>query len=375
MKYIGYYSPVSKLPMRSVSLAARNKMDYTISVLNKLHYTVEVISPATTILGSQGVRGSFDSISDNVKLKLFSMFPNKNRLTAILNNKLTKIKLFLFLLRHTSKNEPVLVYHSLATSKIIRWAKKIKGFKIILELNEIYSDVSNSLKKRRKEELKIINVANGFLFANDLMNKEFNKNGLPYAVEYGVYSKAQLVSQRFKDGKIHVVYAGTLDPDKGGAEAAAEAAIYLPENYHIHILGFGDSNQKMNILKVIDNLKLRTKCGISYDGVLDGKDFIKFLQKCHIGLSTQNPNAAFNDTSFPSKILTYLANGLQVVSVNIPAISESKIASAITFYNRQTPKEIAHAIESVENFNPRFDILKKLDEKLENDLSKLFSKI
>ena len=50
---------------------------------------------------------------------------------------------------------------------------------------------------------------------------------------------------------------------------------------------------------------------------------LKFIQKCQIGLCTQNIDAAFNTTSFPSKILSYMSNGLEVVGVNIAAIKNS----------------------------------------------------
>ena len=64
-------------------------------------------------------------------------------------------------------------------------------------------------------------------------------------------------------------------------------------------------------------------------------------------MNTHNPNAAFNATSFPSKILTYLANGLAVVSIRIPAIEQSEVGKYLFYYERQTPQEIAAAIMSV----------------------------
>ncbi len=59
----------------------------------------------------------------------------------------------------------------------------------------------------------------------------------------------------------------------------------------------------------------KTKCKITYDGAFYVKKYYEFLQKCHIGLSTQNPYEPFNNSSFPSKVLVYMANGLRVVSV------------------------------------------------------------
>lgn len=48
------------------------------------------------------------------------------------------------------------------------------------------------------------------------------------------------MSERHKDNKVHVVYSGTLDPNKGGAMAAVGVAASLPSTYRVHILGFGN---------------------------------------------------------------------------------------------------------------------------------------
>lgn len=68
-------------------------------------------------------------------------------------------------------------------------------------------------------------------------------------------------------------------------------------------------------------------------------------------MSTQDPSAAFNSTSFPSKILVYLANGLKVVSIRIPAIEQSAVVDSLVFYDKQTPEKIAEAILSASKDN------------------------
>ena len=96
------------------------------------------------------------------------------------------------------------------------------------------------------------------------------------------------------------------------------------------------------------------KAKITYDGLLSGEEYIKFIQSCDIGLSTQNPNGKYNDTSFPSKILSYMANGLRVVSVRIPVVEESGIGKCVCYYDEQTPENIAKAIKSID-FSEEYD--------------------
>lgn len=372
IKYIGFYNVNEIKPNRSISLAGRNKMDYTISVLKDIFQSVEILSPACVVNNS--AKGGNIKLQEGVSLRLFRNISPYNRFCKFFNYYYSQLQLFVYLLKNVRQNDRVLVYHSLTYKKFIIWAKKIKHFKLILELNEIYSDVSQEFEKYRNLEKYVIKYADGFLFSNDLMNDMFNLACKPYALEYGVYKCSKSLSERFDDGKIHIVYAGTFDPSKGG-KAAVEAAAYLTKNYHVHILGFGTEKQKSNIKRSIDEVNRKCVATVTYDGLLDGDEFLAFLQQCHIGLSTQNPDAAYNDTSFPSKILTYLANGLQIVSVDIPAISQSKLAPVITFYKEQTPKTIAEAVMAVKNFEPHYELLNSLDNQFRGELKHLMNSL
>jgi glycosyltransferase involved in cell wall biosynthesis len=190
---------------------------------------------------------------------------------------------------------------------------------------------------------------------------------------HGTYKAEQDRGERFEDDLIHVVYAGTFDPRKGGVAAAIAAAEFLPANYHVHILGFGSEPDTQTIKNAVTEVAEKSKAKITFEGLLSGEDYIRFLQKCHIGLSTQNPEADFNATSFPSKILSYMANGLNVVSVRIPAVETSAVADLINFYDEQTPEQIAATILQV-NLNSNADsrlALSELNEKFEFQLKML----
>ena len=116
-----------------------------------------------------------------------------------------------------------------------------------------------------------------------------------------------------------------------------------------------------------------SEAGISYDGLLMGSDYIRFLQSCHVGLSTQDPNASFNETSFPSKVLSYLANGLRVVSIRMKSLERSSIGHLLYYYDVNTPKGIASAIESI-NFNIPYDsriVIQELDQKFVLEIQKI----
>lgn len=372
IKYIGYFDiPNSKIK-RYYPAAGAAKMTYIAKSIADSFGQCEIISMSPVVEEKIGFyKSEYKQIAPNVSLKLFSSFGGKRGVLSKLRYFWHLIHLFVYLIINTKKDENVVVYHSLAYKKIIILAKKIRQFNLILELNEIYTDVRDFPAKTKKLEEYLIHCADKLILATELLNDKYNTTGKPYIINYGTYEVEPQKVPKNEDGKIHVVYAGTFDPNKGGAAAAAAAAAYLPENYHIHIIGFG-TDQEVNYIKTcVQKINEISQSTLTYDGFLLGDEFISFVQRCHIGLSTQDPNAKFNNSSFPSKILMYMANGLSVVSINIPAIKSSTINQDVVFYDEQNPKSIAEAILKVKLKNFRSNI-SALDLEFKEGLKNLF---
>ena len=100
------------------------------------------------------------------------------------------------------------------------------------------------------------------------------------------------------------------------------------------------------------------------------------LLYCDIGLSTQILDGKYNETSFPSKILSYMANGLRVVSVRIKAIEMSAIGNQVYYYDEQNPKSIANAIMTID-INLPYDsiaLIKKMDKEFTQNIKELLEK-
>ena len=310
MKYLAFYDIVeNKAENRNIVLAATNKLKYIFECIDALGIKCEIISASAT-KNKKTVRHKVLNISDNVTLDLPFSFGNINKITLALNIILIHIELF-FKLMKMKKNETLVVYHSLYYMRLVALIKKIKKFRLILEVEEIYGDVIGK-SKVSQNELKFFDIADAYIFPTELLNEKVNKSGKPHVFIYGTYRVEEDRKCKFDDGKIHAVYAGTFDPRKGGGFAAA-AAGKLDFNYHIHIIGFGTEKDKKSLQDSIVKLAKTTSCKVTYDGLLSGEEYIRFIQSCHIGLSTQNPDADFNETSFPSKVLSYMSNGLRVV--------------------------------------------------------------
>ncbi|MGN0569748.1 MAG: glycosyltransferase [Candidatus Fimenecus sp.] len=380
IKYIAYYdTPDNAEQKRGYVLAATNKMDYICQALNHIGYRTEIISASGTSDTKHCYRGCLKEINPMQTLKLFFTFPWGNKIQKAVS--LGSMKLFLFLeLLHVKKNEKILVYHSLGYMRLVHLAHRIKRFHLILEVEEIYADVIGDTKLRNKE-IEILQSADSYIFPTELLNRMLNVHNKPYVIIHGTYQVEPkrngpsdfLRLNQENERIIHCVYAGTFDPRKGGATAAVSAAAYLPANYHIHILGFGSAEETKHIQDMITQLSERCECTVTFDGLLSGEDYIRFIQSCHIGLSTQNPDADFNATSYPCKILSYMANGLRVVSIRIPVVEESAVGDNMYYYDTQTPENIAKAILSVD-VNSEYDSRKLITDlavQFENELEKL----
>ena len=374
MKVIAFYTNDMK-NRGPCYLSSKNKLDYIFSILSELDYYFEVLSLCTVT--NKRIKKCRTKLTSTSSIVYMSSSPRKSLLSKLAHLLWDPIKTFFFLIRNIEEGERVYIYHSTAYHKIIRLIKVIKHIYIIMEVEEIYSDVTNDAVARRKE-LDFLQVADAYIFPTQLLSKVVNLCNKPEVIIHGTYQVEYDRNVKLftgekgneKDRIIHCVYAGTLDPRKGGAYAAASSAEHLPSNYHVHILGFGSDDDVINMKKLIAKISCVSDATVTYDGLLSGEEYIRFIQNCDIGLSTQDPNGAFNGTSFPSKILSYMANGLNVVSIRIPAIETSKVSKEIFYYDEQTPENIARAILSVDvnSYHDNRKIIKQLSNDFMNQI-------
>ncbi len=371
--YIGFFDSDSA-ENRNFYVAAVNKMRYIANAaVASIGRQVEIISVARTN-NKRFYTGRRQKIGDDLWLRVFPTIPNLNWLTRRVSSIFTRLCLFFYLLSHVQPTDQVIVYHSVGYGNAIHWAKKLKKFRVILEVEEIYQDVKSLGKRKNRREYRDIQEADGYIFSTELLDKKLNTAHKPHVFIYGTYHTEKETQVCFIDNKIHAVYAGTFSAEKGGAQAAIAAAEYLPDDYHVHILGFGTAREVQAIQTQIQRMNENLgQTRVTYEGLLEGEEYIRFLQKCQIGLSTQTPEKKLNDSSFPSKILSYMANGLRVVTIRIPAVEVSAVSKAMYYYTRQRPEEIARAIQTVD-LNDSYDsrkMIRDLDKRFREDLKTL----
>lgn len=371
VRYLAFYDTQdNRAEKRNIILAATNKLEYIFECMHKSDIKFDIISASGT-LNKKPIRRKDVAVSDGVTLHLPASLGSSCAPVRVLDRLQIKFGLFLKLLK-LKKTDTLIVYHSLFYMRTVSLAKRLRKFRLIIEAEEIYGDVIGN-SRVSEQEVRFFKTADAYIFPTQLLNEKVNSENKPHIFIHGTYKVEKDRKCKFQDGKIHAVYAGTFDPRKGGGIAAAAAAAGLDFNYHIHIIGFGTAEEKKSMQDLVSKLAKTSECTVTYDGLLSGEEYIRFIQSCDIGLSTQNPDAGFNATSFPSKVLSYMANGLRVVSVRIPALERSAVGDMLYYYDENTPVAVAEAICSID-VNDGYDsrkVIEQLDLRFRKELKEL----
>lgn len=363
IKYIGFHHCYDQILRKNFGLAGTNKMEYVAKVLDKdLNIDVELVSPSwyssDSQLSNNATNLYFKKISYPFSLK------SRNKFFGILNIIYSNSWLFFYLLLRVKKGEKILVYHSPWLGIPLILAKKIKNFKIILEVEEIYSKVWKLSKFIESVENKLFEISESYIAVSDELAGILPDK--PKVVLYGSYWQVNVNKElKNKSDTIEVVYSGAIDSYLGGAFNLAKCGRYLNDNINIHILGYASEDEIKKLKNLIFEVNREAERQVvQYHGLMVGENFNAFLQSCHIGVNPQNEGSHM-DSAFPSKILNYLSNNLIVVSTNVLGVRKSKIENNIIFTKDDKVESIAETLNGIK-LNDKINTL-EIVSKLECD--------
>jgi len=351
-------------------------MDYIASAINQAGYSVDIISPSwmgdNTNVGYEKQKKII--INENTSVIMCPSWKTTNKFSRNFKIIFSLVWLFLYLVFNVKKGEKILAYHVEWISLPIRAAKFIKKFKLILEVEEIYSEVWKKSKKFQKLEEKLIDSADSYIFVSDTLRDRFKSSNKKSIVLYGSYYVLNQINKPKKEtNTIRLIYAGSVDLTKGGAFKAVETMKYLPDYYTLHILGhgsFGNINKLNELINNVNKENNKEKC--IYIGILNGQAYSDFLFDCDIALNPQDQGEYMN-TAFPSKIISYLSHNLRIVSTDILSVRNSVVSKYITFSKNDNPKSIKEAILKVDLKDP-FDsssLISKLDNEFVRNIKEM----
>ena len=173
MKIIAHYNTIQNEENRSIFPAACNKLTYIIECLEKFG-KVEIISASNT-LNKRNSPKKVKKISESTQLTLLKGFGRGNWLKNKFSTLFFALQLYIYLFFNITKEDTVLVYHSLGYMKYMKWLKRVRKFKLILEVEEIYGDVLGKVKISQKE-INYFKIADAYIFPTQLLDRKVNIN-------------------------------------------------------------------------------------------------------------------------------------------------------------------------------------------------------
>lgn len=344
--YVGMYDYSDDVVNRFYSLAAVNKMNYIIRLLNENGYTVDIYS----LSNSKESTFKFSSekkveIGRNA-LFLTPTFGTSSKIGKAFRIILSYCWLVIKILCNTRTNDYVLIYHTLEGIVPLSIVKRLKKLRYVLEVEEIYSEIPNSNRDNKQKELKFIGNADKYIVVSHLL-----KDKLPLKdnmVIYGNYKFANDANVHItKNDKVNLLFSGSLDSTRGVFQAI-EAMYFLPEEYILNISGVGNKAAVHLVQEKIEELNtFRDKVVCKYLGKLDDNDYKLLLNSSDLALNTQ-VEGEYAQFLFPSKLLSYMAYNIPIVSTKGQSIVESPFFKYIYFTDDSSGKSIAEVILSID---------------------------
>ena len=344
--YVGMYDYPDDVVNRFYSLAAINKMNYIISLLNENGYDVDIYSLSNSKESTfKFSREKKVEIGRNI-LYLTPTLGTSCKIGKALRIILSYCWLMMKILCNARTNDYILIYHTLEGIVPLSIVKRLKKLRYVLEVEEIYSEMPNSNGSNKKKELRFISRADKYIVVSHLL-----KDKLPSRDSMIIYGNYKFVddanSYIKKNNKINLLFSGSLDLTRGVFQAI-ESMYFLPENYVLNISGVGSKSSVYLVQKKIDELNtFRNKVVCRYLGKLDDNDYRLLLSSSDLALNTQI-EGEYAQFLFPSKLLSYMAYNIPIVSTKGQNIMKSPFAKYIYFTNDSSGESIAKIVSSID---------------------------
>lgn len=346
--YIGWYIADEDKDKFVGNVQGNLKMHYVVDQLKRSGHTPEIISFVKK-KGSTGVYMNINKTSQECKLTYLTGIRGNSPILKKMDFLIKKIIFTYYFLFNFSAEDTLVLYHSVELTLLVAKLKRLVKRNVIIEVEEIYGYSAVTDRPWVEDEIDSIKKMDLHICVNDGIPQGLKLETGKFVVSLGVGNIPTRTIDRFNDGKIHVVYAGTIEMKKLGAMTAVESAKFLPDYYILHILGFEyEENMKKLKLKISEVNNDVGSERIKYDGYKSGKELDDFLFSCHIGLSSNVMRPNFANNSFPSKVITYMCHDLSVVLGYAEAFYDVPMSRGWQFYHEYTPEKIAEAITKVE---------------------------
>jgi glycosyltransferase involved in cell wall biosynthesis len=306
-------------------------------VANSIDETIKIVS-----MGTPEKKGVFKASEQKINEKITIQYLKGFQFNQILNIFIYFLYL-IFYLSKLKKTDKVIIYNFIPKQTLpILFMKKIVGFTLVAQVEELYSSKNYSLLKNKLNQLVewlAFRVCDSFILVNSLIKDERIKEK-PFIISQGYsFSKIDSLPKNSSNDSI-ILYSGRLDYE-GGVDIFLDSLKYLEKEVKVIITGKGMYESHIYNLTVPQNVT------VEYKGFVDKEVYEEILTSSTLCINPIRLNSEFSKMSFPSKVLQYLSFGNKVVSSNFGGLNDLPLTlkESIITYNNDDPKELANAIE------------------------------
>lgn len=251
----------------------------------------------------------------------------------------------MWLLRHVRRADVVVTYNLDPMKAIpVLLTKPILKFRWIVEFEELYRGLGARYWLHRMFERLGAKRADGFILSNrgvlDRLRLGTDPDRLAVASGY-VPAYGGEIRKSFSGPNpiATLLYAGNLDEARGVLRFIQS---FLRIDCHARLLITGRGTMQNRIRDLAEMHR-----NLEYLGMLPEREFAEVLADADVCVNPQPVDHEFTDSSFPSKIVNYLAHGKIVVSTKSEAVLASPYRDMIIFYDDTSDENLQSVLHRV----------------------------
>jgi glycosyltransferase involved in cell wall biosynthesis len=142
-----------------------------------------------------------------------------------------------------------------------------------------------------------------------------------------------------------ILYIGAITFNRG-LEQLIQSLEYLPSNYHLVYMGYGNEQFKQRLLDIVEKINVSDR--FSFFGPVPSEQIIHYASDADLGVAPiANACLSYYYCS-PNKLFEYMNAGLPVVASNFPELEKVVIGHGIgVTFDPANPLDIARSIRQV----------------------------
>ena len=266
------------------------------------------------------------------------------------------LRLFLYLL---FKPRGVYFSNDLDTLLPNFFMSRLKSTRLIYDSHEYFTEVPELIGREKvraiwlRIESYILPKLKTMLTVNKTLAKIYSEKydipvhavrNVPKINGYGNHSEGIQVRKKYgiSSSDYLIIYQGAVNKDRG-LEELIEAFTYLPEKYHLLIIGTGDVYQ--TLVEKTEGLKLKQ---VHFLGQIPFSELAAYTIEADLGVSLEKSTNLNYRYALPNKVFDYLASGVPILVsplTELCAILDKHDVGKLL--PSHEPKEIAVTIETI----------------------------